>query len=126
MLKIDSEKMIIAMTRGDTANIVFSAVTEEGVTYVPQEHDKLKFSVAKKVGATPVFQIQREMTNDATTFWTVTIEPAHTNPLKFGDYVFDVQLTRYNSGDEQVDTIIGTTDEMSPIFRVWGEVATED
>ena len=126
MLKIDSEKMIIAMTRGDTANIVFSAVDDQGQAYTPVEHDKLKFSVAKKVGATPVFQIPREMTNDATKFWTITIEPQHTNPLKFGDYVFDVQLTRYNDGDEQVDTIIGTTDDMTPIFRVWGEVATED
>ena len=56
MLKIDSEKMIIAMTRGDTANIVFSAVDDEGKTYDPVTDDVLRFAVAKKVGADPVFE----------------------------------------------------------------------
>ena len=126
MLKIDSEKMIIAMTRGDTANIVFSAVDEQGNTYNPQVDDKITFSVAKKVGADPLFSpIINTMTDDATDFWTITIEPAHTNPLKFGDYVFDVQLTRHEDGKEVIDTIIGTTDEIQPIFRVWGEVSPE-
>lgn len=126
MLKIDSEKMIIAMTRGDTANIVFSAVDEQGTTYVPVAGDVLRFAVAKKVGAEYLFQKERLMSDDATEFWTVTIDPADTNQLKFGDYVFDVQLTRYNNGNPEVDTIIGTTDELQPIFRLWGEVATED
>lgn len=126
MLKIDTEKMMICLTRGDTANIVFSAVDEEGTTYTPLEHDILRFAVAKKVGAEYLFQKETVMSNNATDFWTITIDPADTNPLKFGDYVFDVQLTRYNSGNQEVDTIIGTTDEIQPIFRVWGEVATED
>lgn len=126
MLKIDSDKMIIAMTRGDTANIVFSAVDENGTTYIPQVDDKITFSVAKKVGADPLFSpIINTMTDDATKFWTITIEPAHTNPLKFGDYVFDVQLTRHEDNKEVIDTIIGTTDEIQPIFRVWGEVSPE-
>ena len=176
MLKIDTENMIISLTRGDTANIMFSASDEEGNEYSPQVGDELKFSVAKKVGATPIFQIPNVQTDthtqemvytaveitqdefdadptkfytesggvytqcqvgdvydagetyytgeyplDTTAFWTVTIQPAHTNQMKFGDYAFDVQLT--HSGE--VDTIIGKTDDMSPTFRVWGEVATE-
>jgi hypothetical protein len=121
MLKIDSEKMIIAMTRGDTANIVFSAVDEQGTTYVPVANDVLRFAVAKKVGADPLFELTNIMSDDATAFWTITIQPANTNPLKFGDYAFDVQLTH----NGEVDTIIGATDEINPIFRVWGEVATE-
>lgn len=128
MLKIDSEKMIIAMTRGDTANIVFSAVDEQGTVYTPVLNDKITFSVAKKVGADPLFSpIINTMTDNVTEFWTITIEPAHTNPLKFGDYVFDVQLTRHDedTGEEIIDTIIGTTDEIQPIFRVWGEVSPE-
>ena len=126
MLKIDTEKMMICLTRGDTANIVFSAVDEQGTTYPPQEHDILRFAVAKKVGAEYLFQKETVMSNSATDFWTITIDPADTNSLKFGDYVFDVQLTRYNNGNPEVDTIIGTTDEIQPIFRIWGEVATED
>ena len=122
MLKIDSEKMIIAMTRGDTANIVFSAVDDNGQTYNPVANDVLRFAVAKKVGADPVFTpITNIMSDDATAFWTVQIQPADTNNLKFGDYVFDVQLTH----NGEVDTIIGTTDEIQPIFRIWGEVSPE-
>lgn len=52
MLKIDSGKMIIAMTRGDTANIVFSAVDDQGQAYTPVLNDVLRFAVAKKVGGT--------------------------------------------------------------------------
>lgn len=48
MLQIDSEKMIIAMTRGDTANIVFSAVDDQGQAYTPVPNDVLRFAVAKK------------------------------------------------------------------------------
>ena len=126
MLKIDNENMIIALTRGDTANIVFSAVDEQGTSYTPVANDKLTFSVAKKVGQDPVFEpITNTMISSATDFWTITLQPAHTNNLKFGDYVFDVQLTRYNGGNEEVDTIIGTTDDMKPTFRVWGEVSPE-
>lgn len=121
MLKIDSEKMIIAMTRGDTANIVFSAVDDNGQTYTPVANDALRFAVAKKVGADPLFELTNIMSDDATAFWTITIQPNNTNQLKFGDYAFDVQLTH----NGEVDTIIGATDELNPIFRVWGEVATE-
>ena len=126
MLKIDTENMMICLTRGDTANIVFSAIDDTGQTYTPVEHDVLRFSVAKKVGADPLFEKTNIMENDADAFWTIQIQPADTNGLKFGDYAFDVQLTRYNSGDPEVDTIIGATDDIKPTFRVWGEVATED
>lgn len=121
MLKIDSEKMIIAMTRGDTANIVFSAVDDNGQTYNPVANDVLRFAVAKKVGADPLFELTNIMSDDATAFWTITIQPNNTNQLKFGDYAFDVQLTH----NGEIDTIIGATDELNPIFRIWGEVATE-
>ncbi len=122
MLKIDSEKMMICLTRGDTANIVFSAIDDTGTSYTPVLNDVLRFSVAKKAGAEPLIDLYNIMSDDANAFWTITIQPANTNQLKFGDYVFDVQLTH----DGDVDTIIGVTDEITPIFRVWGEVAPED
>lgn len=128
MLKIDTQTMLIELTRGDSANIVFSAVDGDGNTFVPSEGDELKFAVAKKVGAEPLFDVVNVMEVDADAFWTIEIVPENTNGMKFGDYVFDVQLRQWDSVTEtftNTDTIIGKTDTLSPTFRVWGEVATE-
>ena len=58
MLAINTETMLIELTRGDTASIVFSAKDKSGTTYSPSTGDKLKFAVAKKVGAEPIFEIE--------------------------------------------------------------------
>ena len=123
MLNIDTETMLIELTRGDTASIVFGAVDDSGTAWNPTEGDEvLKFSVAKKWGAEPLFEISNEFDGvDTDKFWTIVIPSDNTNDLKFGDYVYDVQVET-SSG---VDTIIGKTDEINPTFRVWGEVATE-
>ena len=123
MLNIDTEKMLIEMTRGDTVSIVFSAVDGDGTAWNPtQTTDMLRFAVAKKVGADPIFEITNTYDGvDADAFWTITIPSAYTKELKFGDYVYDVQLIT-TSG---IDTIIGKTDTISPTLRLWGEVATE-
>ena len=130
MLNIDTTTMLIELTRGDTASIVFSAVESDGTTVTPVAGDKLKFAVAKKVGAEPLFEIEHTMDSDATEFWTIVIddeawdkaEEALGSKMKFADYVWDCQYT-VNTGE--VNTIIGKTDDLSPTFRVLGEVATE-
>ena len=135
MLNIDTDTMLIELTRGDTASIVFSAVQSDGTTYTPSIGDKLKFAVAKKVGAEPLMEIETEKTALTTDdeFWTIVIkdewyqkdEEGEIIPgdlFKFADYVWDVQLTDSNG---EVFTIIGKTDTISPTFRVLGEVATE-
>ena len=127
MLNIDTTTMLIELTRGDSANIVFSAVDGDGTTVTPTAGDKLKFAVAKKVGATPIFEIENTMDSDSTAFWTISItdewyDDSGADLFKFADYVWDCQYT--TSGGE-VNTIIGKTDDLSPIFRVLGEVATE-
>ena len=119
MLKIDTETMTIAMTKGDAEYIVFSAEDEEGQTYVPVAGDKLKFGVAKKVDTEPLFQVENTMDDDDEEFWTIEIKPEHTNDLKIGDYVFDVELLTSTGPD----TIIGDTDEIHPAFILWGDVA---
>lgn len=122
MLYIDSNTMLIAATRGDSVSIVFSAKDSEDNDYDPVAGDKLTFAVAKKVGADPIFSITNEYDGvDEDAFWTIEIEPEHTESMKFADYVWDIQLET-SSG---VQTIIGKTDELSPKFRVWGEVAQE-
>lgn len=188
MLNIDTDKMLIEITRGDTAYIVFSALDKEGRTYEPSVNDVLKFAVAKKFGSAPIFEIPNKLTVaptnyvsampteeqynlepthyytesggvytqctsadpydaeesyyilDYSGFWTITIggnnewyqkdkdgnvivdaDGNKTDLFKFSDYVWDLQL----STSTGVDTIIGKTDDISPTFRVLGEVATE-
>lgn len=138
MLYIDVNKMLIELTRSDNASIVFSAVDGEGTTYIPTEGDVLTFAVGKKLGSDPVFSISNTFDGlDIDSFWTVEIGADPTNwyqkddngnpiyengepvLLKFGDYVWDLQLTTSTG----TTTIIGKTDNVSPKFRVWGEVA---
>ena len=122
MISIDVNKMLIALTRGDSASITFSATDSEGQDYEPSEGDILTFAVAKKVGADPLFSISNTYDGvDDDAFWTILIEPEHTAELGFKDYAWDIQL-QTSTG---IDTIIGRTDTLSPTFRVWGEVAQE-
>lgn len=121
MIAIDEDEMLIALTRGDSASIVFSAVDEEGTAYTPQVGDILKFAVATNVGITPLLVITNTMDQSAEEFWQIDIDSEDTQELDFQDYVWDLQI---ESGDS-VDTIIGRTDDVSPIFRVWGEVAQQ-
>ena len=135
MLNINTETMLIELTRGDAASIVFSAVDGSGTAWNPQyTTDSITFAVAKKFGGTPLMVITNEYdgTDPPTTtslenFWTINIDTddwldENGNDLfKFQDYVWDCQITT-SSGS---DTIIGKTDEITPTFRVWGEVAEE-
>lgn len=132
MLNIDTTTMLIELTRGDTASIVFSAVTSDGTAWHPTEGDEvLQFAVAKKVGADPLSVVSNTFDGvDEEGFWTITIgavdsdfwtDESGADKYKFADYVWDVQLTTSTG----VDTIIGKTSTLSPTFRVLGEVATE-
>lgn len=135
MLQIDTTTMMIELTRGDSASIVFSAVDGEGNAWNPSATtDKITFAVAKKWGGEPLMVIENEYdgTTPATTesleaFWTINIpssiwlNDSGEDIFKFTDYVYDVQI----STSTGVDTIIGKTDTLSPTFRVWGEAAKE-
>jgi len=128
MLNINTETMMIELTRGDTASIVFSAVDSEGTTWTPTAGDKLTFSVAKKWGGTPMMVIENEYDGESLEdFWTIVIptdkwlDDNGADKFKFQDYVYDVQITT-STGTE---TIIGKTDEITPTFRVWGEASEE-
>lgn len=121
MLYIDENKKLIAMTRGDSVSIEFSA-TVDGTdeTYVPTEGDALKFAVAKKWGGDPLFYVRNVFDGtDTDAFWTIEIQPSNTKEMKFSDYVWDLQIET-STGTE---TIIGKTNALNPVFRVWGEVA---
>ena len=121
MFNINTETYLIELTRGDSASIIFGAKDAQGNDYIPVVGDELKFAVAKKVGADPIFEVANTMGDDAESFWTINIPASVTSDMKFTDYAYDVQL---KSG-ASVTTIIGQTDSITPTFRVWGEVAKE-
>lgn len=128
MLKIDTDKMWILMTRGDTEDIVFGAVNKEGDPFHPTQKDRLIFSAAKKFGEEPLIAIMNEMSTSEDAFWKIRIEPEDTRELKFGNYPFDVQLEIRDSetGElQRVDTIIGKTDNLEPTLVILGEVSKE-
>lgn len=119
MFNINTETYLIELTRGDSASIIFGAKDAQGNNYIPVAGDELKFAVAKKVGADPIFEVANTMDGDAESFWTINIPASVTSDMKFADYAYDVQLKSGSS----VTTIIGQTDSITPTFRVWGEVA---
>ena len=121
MFNINTETYLIELTRGDSASIIFGAKDAQGNDYTPVVGDELKFAVAKKVGADPIFEVANTMGDDAESFWTINIPASVTSDMKFTDYAYDVQLKSGSS----VTTIIGQTDSITPTFRVWGEVANE-
>lgn len=128
MLNIDTDTMMIELTRGDSASIVFSAVDGDGTAWTPTTGDILTFAVAKKFGSEPIMKKANEYDGvDSDAFWTIVIETDDwldeegNDVFKFKDYVWDCQITTSTGSD----TIIGQTDDITPTFRVWGEVAEE-
>lgn len=128
MLIVDPEIMSISMTRGDTANIIFGAKSEDGEVFHPTLNDRIIFSVAKKFGEEPLITIMNKMESNEEEFWTIQIEPELTSNLAFGKYVYDVQIEIRDSSTDEITsiyTIIGKTSEISPYFTLWGEVSKE-
>ena len=131
MLNINTDTMLIELTRGDSASIVFSAVDDTGTEWNPQyATDTIQFAVAKKWGGTPLMLIKNEYDPEdedgLEKFWTIVIETDDwlengADVFKFADYVWDCQIET-TSGAQ---TIIGKTDDLEPTFRVLGEVAEE-
>lgn len=60
MINIDTETYLIELTRGDDAIIEFTAVDEDGNTYLPEDGDVLTFGVGKARNKDPLFQVTNE------------------------------------------------------------------
>lgn len=90
----------IKLTRGDTAIINVTAKFKvSGEVYMPRGGDRVKFSVKKSANDTAVL-LEKEIPIDTMQLW---INPEDTKSLRFGTYVYDIELT-YANGD--VDTFI--------------------
>lgn len=79
----------VYMTRGDTEGIV---VKVNGYETGPQDY--VDFTVRRAVGSAAVLHKRAYFSDGAA---TIRIESGDTSPLRFGDYVYDVQLTYGNN-----------------------------
>lgn len=90
----------IWMTRGDTVRIELTLTDSTGAAYVPDEGDRVVFTVKKSYKDKDAL-IERDL--DLTTL-TLTINPEDTENFQMNkDYEYDMQLIKVN-GD--VDTFI--------------------
>ena len=89
----------IKLIRGDTAFFNIEIVNEVGEVYELQETDKLVFTVKASVYDEDVL-IQKDIRRN------IIIDHDDTKNLSYGDYVYDVQLTKENG---EVSTVIPPT-----------------
>lgn len=89
----------IYLTRGDTFRAVITISNPDGSIYTPQEGDKVRFAMKEDIDSEEIL-ILREVPIDT---MELVIYPGDTKELEFGNYVYDIQLTKAN-GD--VDTFI--------------------
>lgn len=110
MFEIDKNQNI-KLTRGDSAYSVVGMVAKKSkVPYVPQSGDVIRFALKKDYEDETVL-IRKVIPNDTL---LLHIEPSDTEDLPFGDYVYDIEITKAN-GD--VDTFIDRK-----IFKITEEV----
>lgn len=93
---------VITLTRGDTFKSVVEMRYPDGTPYTPNDGDQIRFALKKKISDTTPLII-REI---PTSTMLLQLVPEDTKLLDFGDYWYDIQMTKQN-GD--VDTFITKT-----------------
>lgn len=92
----------ISLTRGDTCIVQIVVKDDKDADYVPTAGDNIRFACKKTYNDDEVL-IMKDIPTDTL---ILKIDPEDTKDLVFGDYVYDIQLTKAN-GD--VDTFITTS-----------------
>ena len=104
MFEINSDNSM-RITRGDDASFsVPLKIKGTGETYSMDQTDILYFTVKKDTGQ-PKALFQKKNTGSN----SFSITPSDTNGLKYGEYVYDVELIQANGGDAKVRTVIEPT-----------------
>lgn len=85
---------MILKTRGDTIQLEWQRIDTDGnvITTAPSE----MWLTVSPDWDSPVVLIQKsltQMTMDEEGFWHVTIQGSETEPLPYGTYVFDIEVT---------------------------------
>ena len=87
----------ISITRGDSAIFEITIIDKQKNTYTPSDTDTILFTVKDNTRSKAIV-FQKSVTNNQ-----VIIDPVDTEDLRYGKYVYDVQL---RTADGWVDTII--------------------
>lgn len=97
MYSVDGNK--ITLTRGDTFKAHITIYNPDGSEYETNEGDKVRFAMKKNYDdEEPLLNI--DIPTDS---MTLIIEAGVTKPFEFGDYVYDIELTKSTG---EVDTFI--------------------
>lgn len=87
MLKIYSDNRI-RLTRGDTAFIEVKLLDDKGEKYEAKETDKLYFRLKRNSTLKDIL-IEKEISIDSL---TLELQEDDTKNLKFGDYIYEIEL----------------------------------
>ena len=95
----------ITLTRGDTfiATVEMHIGTKDGEEYIPNAGDNVRFALKRRYEDKEPLILK----NIPLDTLELRLEPEDTKPLKFGDYVYDVELTTETG---IVDTFIHEAD----------------
>lgn len=101
----------ISLTRGDTFYCKLDILQLDDTPYEPQPGDSIRFAVKRQI-SDPEPVILKQIPIET---MVLKIEPDDTKDLAFGNYVYDMELTKAN-GD--VDTFI-TESSFTITKEVW-------
>lgn len=96
---VDPHHADIYMTRGDTLKASLSLLLRDGSEYVPTSSDTVRFAMKKRYkDAEPLVSV--EIPHET---MILQIDSDDTKDLRFGDYVYDIEITY---ADGVVDTFL--------------------
>ena len=82
----------ITLTRGDTFKTVITIKNHDGEEYQPQEGDVVRFAMKKKYKDEKPLLVKILDNEDL----LLELTPEDTKNLKYGDYVYDIEITLSN------------------------------
>lgn len=90
MLKVSGNK--IELTRGDTLILEVTLKDENGGDYTPTENDKVYFRLKRNATAKDML-VEKMIPTDT---MILQLNPLDTDGLKFGTYVYEIELVTEN------------------------------
>lgn len=107
--------MDITLPRGDIKHIKFSVTNRDGTKVV--DFDEIYFTVKKDFKQID-YLIQKRLSQNTIKkgeddYFYFTIEPSDTDNLKYGSYVFDIELVKDNSIKQTTVGMLIVTNEVT-------------